>query len=347
MIKSFITDNITPPHKEYADNLQVTNRIEFVDLAKGICILLVVAFHSGICKEIHILNSLRMPLYFILSGLFFKSYGSFYSFLEKKTNKILIPFVFFAILFLIFKATISHNISIEDFTQPFFQPSLGNNPVWFLICLFWVNLIFYIIKMKCVNSLAQVIVVFLCASLGFLIASFDIYIPLFFNSALTSLPFFYAGYLLKKTPLLYGTKNNKSILLISVLVLFCLSLICIFKGPFYIDFRINEIFGPIIAIYPISIIFVISLLLICKTIVWLPIISYIGRFSIIILGLHFIAQTYLYLPLYWLTHSLLTEWQMFFFCITICWLSIPVCRRLIPFFTAQTDCIKFTKKATD
>lgn len=50
----------------------MTKRIEFVDLAKGICILLVVLLHvfgdmSGVV--IKIMNLFRMPLYFVLSGL--------------------------------------------------------------------------------------------------------------------------------------------------------------------------------------------------------------------------------------------------------------------------------------
>lgn len=68
----------------------MTKRIEYIDLAKGICIMLVVLLHvfgdmSG--TVIKIMNLFRMPLYFVLSGLFFKQYEGFYSFLKKKTNK--------------------------------------------------------------------------------------------------------------------------------------------------------------------------------------------------------------------------------------------------------------------
>lgn len=50
-------------------------RIDFIDLAKGVCILLVVLGHIGIPISLPGMNSMRMPLYFILSGLFFKDYG--------------------------------------------------------------------------------------------------------------------------------------------------------------------------------------------------------------------------------------------------------------------------------
>ena len=76
----------------------MSSRIEFIDLAKGICVLLVVVGHVGVNIAIPGLENVRMPLYFILSGLFFKSYDGRKNFLIKKTNKILIPFLFFYLL---------------------------------------------------------------------------------------------------------------------------------------------------------------------------------------------------------------------------------------------------------
>lgn len=75
----------------------MSQRIEFVDLAKGICISLVVLFHvfgdlSG--DVIQLMNLFRMPLYFVLSGLFFKTYDGLIPFIKKKTNKLLITFFF-------------------------------------------------------------------------------------------------------------------------------------------------------------------------------------------------------------------------------------------------------------
>ena len=79
---------------------QAKPRIEFIDLAKGFCILLVVFHHLQSTTETHFLidqytMACRMPLYFFLSGLFFKPYENFKGFLLRKTNKLLIPFLFF------------------------------------------------------------------------------------------------------------------------------------------------------------------------------------------------------------------------------------------------------------
>ena len=80
------------------------NRIAYIDLAKGFCIALVVFYHSkGVLGVQYLIDiffvSFRLPLYFFLSGLFFKEYGSFQNFFIKKTNRLLIPFFFFYFCF--------------------------------------------------------------------------------------------------------------------------------------------------------------------------------------------------------------------------------------------------------
>ncbi len=51
-------------------------RIEFIDLAKGLCISLVVLFHihSFETTTETALRFFRMPLYYFLSGIFFREY---------------------------------------------------------------------------------------------------------------------------------------------------------------------------------------------------------------------------------------------------------------------------------
>lgn len=77
--------------------IEAKKRIEFIDLAKGICILLIIVGHSGVEVDYPGLSAMRTPLYLTLSGLFFKDYGGFTNLLIRKTNKILIPFLFFYI----------------------------------------------------------------------------------------------------------------------------------------------------------------------------------------------------------------------------------------------------------
>lgn len=51
--------------------IESKGRIEFIDFAKGICILLVVMIHVGVPEYIPGLYAAKVPIFFLLSGLFF------------------------------------------------------------------------------------------------------------------------------------------------------------------------------------------------------------------------------------------------------------------------------------
>ena len=119
----------------------MTNRIEYIDLAKGLCIILVVLNHVAEHLQIDYffscqIRSFRMPLYFILSGLFFKRYKNFMEFTLKKVNKLLIPFLFFLLFTSILPATIHHKSTLLLECNYFFlNGPVYNYPIWFLLCL--------------------------------------------------------------------------------------------------------------------------------------------------------------------------------------------------------------------
>ena len=96
--------------------IMASKRIDYFDLMKGVCIILVVLHHCHLFGT-DWLRCVRMPLYFMLSGMFFKRYSGFADFVTRKFNKLVIPCVtFFVLSELIFQRT--------------------NVPLWFLASLF-------------------------------------------------------------------------------------------------------------------------------------------------------------------------------------------------------------------
>lgn len=67
-----------------------SKRIEYIDLMKGICIVLIILMHCDIKSSNERLNDMladfRVPLYFFLSGLFFKEYDGFIDFCIRKNK---------------------------------------------------------------------------------------------------------------------------------------------------------------------------------------------------------------------------------------------------------------------
>lgn len=84
-----------------------TKRLGYLDMAKGIGIILVVAGHSGLVSEnlLTWLASFHMPLFFIISGMLLlhkkeedKNYGES---IKKKAKGILLPYLYFSIIYMV------------------------------------------------------------------------------------------------------------------------------------------------------------------------------------------------------------------------------------------------------
>lgn len=333
---SFIQDNFVVPPKMSSSEKP---RIEFIDLAKGICILLVVAMHSGYTQESPALKAMRMPLYFILSGLFFKDYGGIVPFLHKKVNKLFVPFCSFAMmgLMLAFIGARDFCYLIELMKIPLHRHFMVNYPIWFLLCLLYVNIMFYVINRYITNKYLRLGVIIVIWSIGYLLYMEDVFVPFFFASAFSALPFFYIGYLLKSTPLLYVSKNDRAFLGIGLMcIILAVTYCCLVENP-SIDFMHNEYSGNVVEIYLVSIAMVVGILLICKSVMWLPVVSYIGQFSIIVLGLHALVMEYSKLLIFHLTGHELIKLEKLALALFICWICIPLFRAIFPSFTAQSD----------
>ncbi len=152
---------------------------------------------------------------------------------------------------------------------------------------------FCFISLKIKNEWLRGVLVFGIGGIGVLLGTYHLFLPCYIDSAMSALPFFYCGYLLKKTPLLYPNIYDKYNAL--WIVLFYGVALCIarwFDDP-YIHFSTNSIIGNWILGIILSLSDVMAVLFLCKTIKHIPFVSYFGRYSIIPLCTHHLV----YLPL--------------------------------------------------
>ena len=119
---------------------EVTKRIEWIDTAKGIGILMVMLGHNYLdWKFVFWCYSCHMALFFFLSGCTFKYYADFKSFLKKKVQGLLVPYWFFAILISIYNwiSAVTHNNSFGIFDALLsYLSQIRYTHLWFLPCLF-------------------------------------------------------------------------------------------------------------------------------------------------------------------------------------------------------------------
>ena len=323
------------------ENKPAKPRYEYVDLMKGVCIILVVIQHLvGQCAvNPPWLTTFRMPLYFMLSGLFFSTYGSLRTFLIKKFNSLLVPFFFTWILCWI-------HIRLHYEHPENFEILRYNVAIWFLIALFEVGLLFYFIY-QLPKEWMKALVSLLISIGGYMMHQWDIHLPLYLDAAMSATVFYYIGPLIRRFHLLEPHSRRTTLLCAAVSILVFGTLAYLYPTSL-LDLRLNRIFTP----YPVFLLSAVSgtaaVFFLCKLIRRIPLVSYWGRYSIITLCSHIFIYKLLneYGALealrqtFGIDAQLWAEWKLgpwigvvsvFFLTLPLIWLLI----RHIPFLCSQ------------
>ena len=330
-------------------------RLRWIDTAKGICILLVILYHttehimdlSPALRDM--LRATRMPLYYTIAGLFVsvKHPGLF---INKKVNRLLVPFCFFMLLgnaaaylksmaegtdFAYYSPL--YYILTEDIDGHFF-----NSPIWFLFSLFDMYLFFMVIDRVARRCGAYQIPVkiglgLLAGFCGIRCNRMGIDLPLFIDSTLTATPFFIFGHLIMHETAILKNDTNRYASLAASLAFIGMALL-IANGN--IDYRINNIRASVFHTYVPGFLGVTGLLLLSKTIGSVPVVTLIGRYSIVYLGTHYLF--FRDLRVFFETHLgphqlLLVDWSIFVSTVLLCMASCWVLLRTVPFLIAQKD----------
>ena len=332
-------------------------RIEYIDLAKGFCIILVVMVHLSAFYTYEVpgsdfMKAFRMPLYFFLSGCFFKAYEGFWGFFKRKVNKLLIPFFFFYFLTSVGVPHVQvHLLGINTsllhmdriFTA-FLTETYPNQPIWFLLCLFEDSIIFYSLYLLaqrykdysnfiiCAGSL-------LIGFIGISLGRYHIDLPATLDSALSAMPFFAGGYFVfRKTDILKPNKYDRYLPIFIILAFAFVAMFCT-----YYSFLVNSFpRNAAIVVYPCGFLGTYGVIMLAKILKRLPLISYFGRYSIMILVTHIEVFNF-YAGV--LKHSGLNLPVGYIYVINLVLtmlsyvIIIPFMRKYMPHVTAQKDVI--------
>lgn len=202
-------------------NVETKQRIDWVDCAKGIAILLVVFSHTigaNFMEETlrGVIFSFHMPLFFILSSMTFKLSTDGNEFLKKTENAfrhLVIPALalfFLRIIYdliankipkdlmlyiggginkLIYASGVSVTVGKEQIS------SFGM--LWFLVALFFSRTMFDYLHLKFGDSKKLIISVIICSAIGVIIGKIQ-WLPFDLDIVLAILPFMWFGNFIKK-----------------------------------------------------------------------------------------------------------------------------------------------------
>jgi len=283
-------------------------RIYWIDSAKALCIFLVVLGHAHIPlsfkSDIYVFH---IPLFFFISGLFFsfEKYPDYKSFLKKRIFQLVIPYFFFNIFTYIFWVFIGRKVGDDAhlLISPF-KPLVGIffgtdadhylehcAPLWFLACLFTVENLYYLVFRKFKKNISIVLGFIAFAIIGFLDYKFN---PIRFgwglNVAFVMVVFYGIGSLLNSN--LFNLNKIKTVSWFYVLIFSILIVLTIAKinGKIEVsvDYFGNYFYFFVGALAGITL--VISVAFFIERIFGhILLLQYIGRNTLIILGLHIFA----------------------------------------------------------
>ena len=128
-------------------------RIGWIDISKGILIILVIIGHSHINTLLdYAINAFHMAGFFLLSGITFNGKRRFKDFVKRKINSLLLPYVVFSFILIAYQY-VSHillgtNFSLVSGVVSMLIPISGREGttvyhLWFLPCLFLAEIVIY------------------------------------------------------------------------------------------------------------------------------------------------------------------------------------------------------------
>lgn len=272
-------------------------RVEYIDYLKGLCVTWVVWYHTTHPEFVN--YSFRIPLFFFVSGIFFKLYP-WKIFWRKKVNQLLIPFVLFYIIYYLFlivsNALSNHNLCDYDYSS-FWQifglykgneTFVVNPPLWFICALMNLQLLLYV-SAKYLKNRWVLISLSILLSLAGLWCIQNIPTPFMIGRSLRYFIYYVLGYTLGNPLIVYlsaSKQNELSLLIKSLSVIVCLIFM---KETFLFDNKIIDVFDYI------EILGIIMFLIV--------LFKYIHRYKVMFLLKYFGINSYIVFGMHEIYHS--------------------------------------------
>lgn len=183
-------------------------RVEYLDILKGIGIIFMVMGHIGFGfvfdKYIH---GFHMPMFFIISGFLYKEKNNIKTstIIIKKAKKLLTPYIIFGVLqyFIWVILNSNSNQKLEVFKNLIWTNTNKMMPIagalWFLTCLFFVEVIFLCIRRYIKKEYYMYILIIIISLLGnYFTRIFSFRLAFAIDVAFTGVGLYSIGYMLNK-----------------------------------------------------------------------------------------------------------------------------------------------------
>jgi fucose 4-O-acetylase-like acetyltransferase len=284
--------------------------INFIDTAKGICILLVLLGHVyeiplPLFKYIY---SFHMPAFFFISGYLFNTIRlseNYFEFFKIKWKRLIIPYFSMGLicytLFVIYPIITSKHIGLDYwyFVKPIIGIlySMGTtewlpncSPLWFLTCLFCTEQLFFQILKNNKKTILFVVTIVISGILGYLTSLYIPFkLPWNIDTSLTAICFYALGFMVRRRNLVNLMINKTSYLLFPIALL--INYVSIKYNPITIVNLDANKYGNILLFYLGAISGIVCIILVSNWIQKSSILTFFGRNTMPIIGFNYAINT--------------------------------------------------------
>jgi fucose 4-O-acetylase-like acetyltransferase len=208
------------------------NYKKWIDISKGIGILLVEFSHFGGFPYFWVTGPFYVSIFFIISGYTYKDYGITYKeFIIKKAKRLLVPYLFFNVIYWVINIILNHNLFINTVAVLYsryclypwghkdnviFFSMLNNAPTWFLTAMFATFVFFK--KLSEYDHVKQWLIIAAFIPLTYFLNKLPVLLPWSIDCALLFAVFMFIGYRMKDMEDLFF-KQKKIILVLLFIAL--------------------------------------------------------------------------------------------------------------------------------
>ena len=180
---------------------EVARRLEYIDLMKGLGALLVVIGHMKYADFSDIITKFiygfHMPMFFWISGYLYKKPSSFFGYVIKKAKALLLPWVFFGVLYLLITLLSSGIHAFLSGVVGLFVKVVRDVPVeiglWFLPVMFMTSVVYALVDLHTSHNWIKNMLLVLMTIVGCEWTKLFHYLPFGISSMLPCVGFFAFG----------------------------------------------------------------------------------------------------------------------------------------------------------
>lgn len=269
-------------------------RIVYIDYLKGLTILWVVWYHTAHPDFVEF--SFRIPLFFFVSGIFFKPY-QLKTFIIKKFNTLLVPFVLFYLIYYVYLIgiwTLSGRGFFDfDFLSIFSvfhcykgtESFVVNPPLWFIFALINLQLLLYLF-LRCNIQGKSLAILSVLISIGSLFYLYEVPTLFMWSRCLVYFVYYVFGYIFGKSiiAIIDGQRGTKASIYLGSTGLILFLMCWIVK----MTTEANGLWSSIINYVEIMslILFMIYFMKYVSPLPFLLFLNFYGKNSYIVLGMH-------------------------------------------------------------